>query len=293
MNTSDGVSKMVQSGDDGSSTVTPQYSDYSDYQYGPVGPFYSTVFAIFILIILMSATGNSLVIFIVLRFRAMRNSVTNFYIMNVALSDIVYTFMCVPVMAYIFFWHVWHFGNFFCKLFAVLQTATVQVTCTTLTVMTVDRYYVIISPLTSRQTRTIPKAAGISVAIWIFSFVTHTPLAFLYEVDEYSSCNVRQGVGSGYLIFLFLSTYVIPLTIIGVCYGLILSHLWKLSRNGSSKETSVQTATKKWKTTKIVLAVILLFAFCWLPIHIVNIWQGFQSREMNISVRGNLPLFIP
>lgn len=267
-------------------TYTPEYSYYSEYP-GEMGggPFYTIVFLVFIGIILVSVAGNSLVIFIVLRYRNMRISVTNFYIMNVALSDVVYTLFCMPITSYLFLSYYWIFGEFLCKFFSILQPATVQVTCTTLTVMTVDRYYVIISPLQSRQTRTIPRAAVISVAVWIFSFIVHIPSGVLYRIhihEEHPYCSLPEGAGRGYLIFLFLSTYFIPLTIIGICYGLILSHLWKLSRNGSSKETSVQTATKKWKTTKIVLTVILLFALCWLPIHIFNIWESMQTDASNI-----------
>lgn len=123
-NTSFRLSVKTASLSEDLSSVTPTYPNEEDYEYGPRGPFYGTVFAIFLLIILLAVTGNSLVIFIVLRFRGMRNSVTNFYIMNVALSDLFYTILCVPITVYLFFWYEWHFGNFFCKTFAVLQTVS-------------------------------------------------------------------------------------------------------------------------------------------------------------------------
>lgn len=98
-----------------------------------------------------------------------------------------------------------------------------------------------------------------------------------------------------YSIYVIGVTYVIPLAIISVCYGLILAHLWKLSKGGItatsgkaanrkgkaevlSEGSSVQTATKKWKTTRIVLIVVMLFAICWAPIHAINLWNDVDPN---------------
>jgi len=111
-------------------------SDYSDYFYlfnntdGPVDyemipypaviktlPLYEIVLKAYIyaMIIFFSLVGNTLIIVVVLRHRQMRTT-TNFYIVNLAVADILVTVFCTWV-------HLvnnlnsnnWVLGRFFCK----------------------------------------------------------------------------------------------------------------------------------------------------------------------------------
>ena len=106
----------------------------------------------------------------------------------------------------------------------------------------------------------------------------------------------------GYYLYLSMSTFVIPLLIIAVCYIRILSHLWKLSRVSRFREpsstagydplsqnprsatlptaqSSARTASKTWKTTRIVLSVVMLFAVCWAPKQALNMWDAFNGEN--------------
>nr|XP_054754385.1 G-protein coupled receptor 54-like [Lytechinus pictus] len=287
------------------------YSD-SNYTYynGPpsLGPESVIVPLILVIIALIAVAGNSMVVFIVLRYRKMRQSVTNFYIMNVAVGDLVFVLACVPLTAVLYADYQWKLGNFLCKSNAFLQHVTVQATCATLTVMTVDRYYVITNPFTSRQTRTILRAGVICCVVWIVSGLMHVPSALIYGTTEpgtyvYSNEHVifctsihqSKRFIRLYSMYVIAVTYVVPLAIISVCYGLILAHLWKLSKGGITatsgkaanrkgqsaslaEGSSVQTATKKWKTTRIVLIVVMLFAICWAPIHALNLWNDVDPN---------------
>ncbi|XP_038079310.1 G-protein coupled receptor 54-like [Patiria miniata] len=286
---------------------------YPEPHPGPAGVIVPVTLAI---ITILALWGNSLVIFIVLRYRNMRSSVTNFYIMNVAISDIVFVVVCAPLTSVLFATTHWPFGEFFCKLNAYVQCVSVQATCTTLTVMTVDRYYVIMCPLSSRRTRTIFRAGVVCASIWIFSAIVHIPIAFLFDVEEQwyygklreyclFSLEDRYAI-IGYYLYMCLSTFVIPLLIIAVCYILILSHLWKLSRVSRTREpssnagygplsqnprsaglppaqSSARTASKTWKTTRIVLCVVMLFAVCWAPKQALNVWNAFDHETHRAS----------
>ncbi|XP_022111167.1 G-protein coupled receptor 54-like [Acanthaster planci] len=274
------------------------------------------------LITILALLGNSMVIIIVLRYRNMRSSVTNFYIMNLAVSDIVFVVVCAPLTSVQFATVQWHFGEFFCKLNAYVQCVSVQATCTTLAAMTVDRYYVIMCPLASRRTRTIFRAGMICTSIWIFSALVHAPMAFFFVIEEYwylgqlrDYCLISLEKNSiiGYYLFLSMSTFVIPLLIIAVCYIRILSHLWNLSRVSRLRapattaaydplsqnprsttlppaQSSARTASKTWKTTRIILSVVMLFAVCWAPKQAVNVWTAFHesadTSEQLLSVNA-------
>ncbi|XP_071795062.1 G-protein coupled receptor 54-like [Asterias amurensis] len=310
----------MSSGDFLSDSYSMYYNDNATAEAASLGPSAVLVPLTLGIIAVLAVVGNALVIYIVLRYRNMRSSVTNFYIMNVAISDIVFVVICVPLTSVSYGMTYWPFGQFFCKLNAYMQCVSVQATCTTLTAMTVDRYYVIMSPLASRRTRTICRAGMVCASIWIFSAVVHIPVAVFFkievinwfgEINEYCKFTLHKPAAlSGYFIYLSLSTFLLPLTIIAVCYSLILSHLWSLSRVGRCREptstagydplsqqsrsgalppaqSSARTASKTWKTTRIVLCVVMLFAVCWAPLQAFNVWNAIDPEHHSSSVHVN------
>nr|XP_006811895.1 PREDICTED: G-protein coupled receptor 54-like [Saccoglossus kowalevskii] len=120
---------------------------------------------IFGTICLIGIVGNALVIVVILKNKQMR-TVTNYYILNLAISDVAYLTCAVPFSATS---HVseWVFGEFMCKFSFYAIQVTVQATCITLTAMSVDRYYAIVHPLKSLKTRTPKVAISAIAAIWL------------------------------------------------------------------------------------------------------------------------------
>ncbi|KPP71806.1 G-protein coupled receptor 54-like [Scleropages formosus] len=74
----------------------------------------------FSLIMLVGLVGNSLVIYVVSKHRQMRTA-TNFYIANLAATDILFLVCCVPFTATLYPLPSWIFGDFMCKFVAFLQ----------------------------------------------------------------------------------------------------------------------------------------------------------------------------
>lgn len=74
----------------------------------------------------------------------------------------------------------------------------------------------------------------------------------------------------------FFATYPIPLTIIGICYAILLRKLWKYSisdrETGNGGEARARMMQRKRHVTFMILIVVLGFAICWLPIHSFQIW---------------------
>lgn len=104
--------------------LSNSYSMYygnSTFEPVPLGPIAVLVPLTLGIIAVLAVVGNALVIYIVLRYRNMRSSVTNFYIMNVAISDIVFVVICVPLTSVSYGMSYWPFGQFFCKLNAYMQ----------------------------------------------------------------------------------------------------------------------------------------------------------------------------
>uniref|UniRef100_S4RXM8 G-protein coupled receptors family 1 profile domain-containing protein n=1 Tax=Petromyzon marinus TaxID=7757 RepID=S4RXM8_PETMA len=79
---------------------------------------------VFALIMALGLTGNLLVVIVVGRNRRMR-TVTNFYIANLACTDVIFLVSCVPFTATLYSLPSWVFGDFMCKFVNFLQQVTV------------------------------------------------------------------------------------------------------------------------------------------------------------------------
>ena len=111
----------MSSGDFLSDSYSMYYNDNATVEAASLGPSAVLVPLTLGIIAVLAVVGNALVIYIVLRYRNMRSSVTNFYIMNVAISDIVFVVICVPLTSVSYGMTYWPFGQFFCKLNAYMQ----------------------------------------------------------------------------------------------------------------------------------------------------------------------------
>jgi hypothetical protein len=99
---------------------------------------YTTIFV-------LGVFGNVLVCYVVGRNRAMQ-TVTNFFITNLALSDILLCILAVPFTPLYSFLGQWIFGRVLCHLVAYAQGTSVYISTLTLTSIAIDRFFVIIYP---------------------------------------------------------------------------------------------------------------------------------------------------
>ena len=99
---------------------------------------YTTIFV-------LGVFGNVLVCYVVGRNRAMQ-TVTNFFITNLALSDILLCILAVPFTPLYSFVGHWVFGRLMCHLVTYAQGTSVYISTLTLTSIAIDRYFVIIYP---------------------------------------------------------------------------------------------------------------------------------------------------
>lgn len=120
------------------------------------GLIYGIIFSI-------GVTGNMLVCYVVCRNRAM-HTVTNFFITNLAVSDIMLCLLAVPFTPMYTFMERWIFGTTLCHLVSGAQAVSVYISSLTLTAIAMDRYIVIVYPFRHRM-----KVGGLGVVLDGFS----------------------------------------------------------------------------------------------------------------------------
>ncbi|XP_048346845.1 G-protein coupled receptor 54-like isoform X2 [Sphaerodactylus townsendi] len=185
------------------------------------------------LIMLLGLVGNSLVIYVISKHRQMRTA-TNFYIANLATTDIIFLVCCVPFTATLYPLPSWVFGDFMCKFVNYLQQVTVQATCITLMAMSVDRCYATLYPLQSLRYRTPHVAMAVSFAIWIGSFILSLPMALYHRTEVGYWYGLRtycieaftsKSQERSFILYTFLAVYLLPLFTICLCYSIMLKRI--------------------------------------------------------------------
>ncbi|XP_017850861.1 cholecystokinin receptor type A [Drosophila busckii] len=184
-------------------------------------------------ILLCAVLGNLLVISTLVQNRRMR-TITNLFLLNLAISDMLLGVLCMPVTLVGTLLRNFIFGEFLCKLIQFAQAASVAVSSWTLVAISCERYYAICHPLRSRSWQTISHAYKIIGFIWLGGILCMTPIAVFSQLIPTSRpgyCKCRdiwpdQGYERMYNILLDLILLVLPLLVLCFAYILITRTLY-------------------------------------------------------------------
>ncbi|EDW30011.1 GL15947 [Drosophila persimilis] len=267
-------------------TTDQHANDSMDYDPDswPLERIVSTIVPVFFGIIgFAGLLGNGLVILVVVANQQMR-STTNLLIINLAVSDILFVIFCVPFTATDYVLPEWPFGNMWCKFVQYMIVVTCHCSVYTLVLMSFDRFLAVVHPVTSMSLRTERNATLAIMCAWITIVTTAIPVALSHSVRIYqyrgnagTACvfSTEEEVWSlvGFQVSFFLSSYVAPLTLICFLYMGMLARLWK---SAPGCKPSAESRKGKRRVTRMVVVVVLAFAICWLPIHVILVLKALN-----------------
>lgn len=231
---------------------------------------YTTIF-------ILGVFGNVLVCYVVGRNRAMQ-TVTNFFITNLALSDILLCTLAVPFTPLYTFLGQWIFGRVLCRLVSCAQGISVYISTLTLTSIAIDRFFVIIYPFQQRMQ--LITCLIIIFSIWMFSLVVTLPYGIYirhryldgryYCEESWPSEHFRQLYGA-------LTTsmqFVLPFIIIAFCYikvSLKLNDRARAKPGSKNSRKEELDRERKRRTNRMLIAMVTIFGVSWLPLNVVNL----------------------
>lgn len=242
-------------------------------------------------IILLGVIGNSLVIHVVIKFKTMR-TVTNFFIANLAVADLLVNTLCLPFTLTYTLMGEWKMGPVLCHLVPYAQGLAVQVSTITLTVIALDRHRCIVYHLESKISKRI--SFLIIGLAWGISALLASPLAIFREYSlieiipdfEIVACTEKwpgeekSVYGTVYSLSTLLILYVLPLGIISFSYARIWS---KLKNHVSPGAASDHYHQRRHKTTKMLVCVVVVFAVSWLPLHAFQLAVDIDSHVLDLK----------
>ncbi|NXF90399.1 BRS4 protein, partial [Eubucco bourcierii] len=248
-----------------------------------------TIYITYAVIISVGLLGNAILIKVFFKIKSMQ-TVPNIFITSLAFGDLLLLLTCVPVDATRYIAETWLFGRTGCKLLSFIQLTSVGVSVFTLTVLSADRYRAIVKPLELQTSDALLKTCCKAGCVWIVSMILAIPEAVFS--DLYSFSNPEKNITfeacapypvsekilqEAHSLVCFLVFYIVPLAVISVYYFLIARTLYKSTANMPAEEhghARKQIESRK-RVAKTVLVLVALFAFCWLPNHILYLYRSF------------------
>ncbi|XP_038117817.1 allatostatin-A receptor isoform X2 [Culex quinquefasciatus] len=232
--------------------------------------------------------GNGLVVLVAAN--PNMRSTTNLLIINLAAADLLFVIFCVPFTATDYILPEWPFGEVWCKFVQYMIVVTAHASAYTLVLMSLDRFLAVVHPITSMSLRT-ERNAVIAIAVtWFTILTTAIPVALSHGVlfypnkgINYTACLFLQTEYNliAFHVSFFLSSYVVPLTLISMLYIGMLARLWKSGAPGG--RVSAESRRGKKRVTRMVVVVVLAFAICWCPIQVILVLKSFEVYEVTHS----------
>lgn len=227
---------------------------------------------IYVTVCIVGLIGNTLVIHIVLRY-SQAESVTNIYILNLAIADELFM-LGLPFLAVQNALLSWPFGSLMCRLVMTVDAINQFTSIFCLTVMSIDRYLAVVHPLRSSRWRQPRVAKAVNATVWAVSFVVVLPVvAFADVLQDDGNCSIvwpepAEVWKATFIIYTATVGFFGPLTVICLCYLLIVVKVRSSGRR--VRVSSLRRRKSERKITRMVVIVVAVFVFCWLPFYVLN-----------------------
>ncbi|XP_068127602.1 apelin receptor B-like [Hyperolius riggenbachi] len=270
-------------------TQSPEQEYSYDYDYSDNGTdycieqdwdlSYSLLPVFYMLVFVLGLSGNGIVIFTVWKGKSKRRSADT-YIGNLAIADLTFV-VTLPLWAtYTALGFHWPFGSALCKISSYLVLLNMFASVFCLTCLSFDRYLAIVHSLSSANLRSRSMTVISLGIIWLLSGFLALPTLILREtlpdrtnpnktvcdldftgISETKNENFWIG---GLTILTTVPGFLLPLLLMTTFYCFIGCKVTVHFQNLKKEEQ------KKRRLLKIIITLVVVFAICWLPFHIIK-----------------------
>ncbi|KAM7407251.1 hypothetical protein PAMA_003127 [Pampus argenteus] len=189
------------------------------------------------LIFFMSVFGNLLIIVVLTVNKRMR-TVTNTFLLSLAVSDLMMAIFCMPFTLIPSILKDFIFGAAMCKIVSYLMGISVSISTFSLVAIAIERYSAICNPLKSRVWQTRSHAYRVIAATWVLAFIIMIPYPIISHLESFQrsdnttahQCRHKWPLATAeqtWYILLLLVLFAIPGVVMIVAYGLISRELYR------------------------------------------------------------------
>ena len=234
------------------------------------------------LIFVLALMGNIFIGIIVYRTRSMRKPI-NFFIVNMAMSDLLFPIFCFPSTVTNVYFNYWLLGGpvgqALCKLYVFLADVSLFVSIQSLVLIAVDRFGAVVFPLRSPLISS-KHCRFFILATWIIAVAANIPDALTYELVEYQEglvCVHKRNEVFGeslsyrsYEVSMLVIFWYVPMVLISILYMTVVIKLKSQNIPGEGSANGREQQSRRQKNVlKMSIAIVVTFIVCWLP---TTIW---------------------
>ncbi|XP_055923791.1 substance-P receptor-like isoform X2 [Eupeodes corollae] len=252
----------------------------------------SVISVCYALIFIAGILGNLITCIVINRNKFMHTA-TNFYLFNLAVSDLILLLSGMPNELYSMWYPTsYPFTDVVCIIGGILSETAANATVLTITAFTVERYIAICHPFRQHTMSKLSRAIKFILAIWVAAFLLALPQAMQFSVmkqNDTKVCSVKNDLTQDVFVVSGFIFFGGPMTAICVLYVLIGVKL-KRSRMlqavprrcfDLNRGISAQT-----RVIRMLIAVAVAFFLCWAPHHAQRLMAVYGS-----SIGDTSPLY--
>ena len=260
------------------------------------------------LIFVVSLLGNSFIGITVYKTHALRKHI-NFFIVNMAMSDLLYPIFLFPYRLTYLYADSWlisgPLGQAMCKLVPFLSDVSIGVSIQSLILVAVDRFGAVVFPL-----RSPPISSKLCpffiLAAWIIAMAVFSPYLVAFKLAVYQGqlrCLMRWKEAfeksfsvKNYLLAKYVAFLYIPIAILAILYSIIVIKLKSQQIPGEQSTNAEQQRAKRNKNVlKMAIAIVLGFVLCFVPWSITVLLSYFarDSLPCGFFIYRNITYFMP
>ncbi|XP_006893108.1 PREDICTED: chemokine XC receptor 1 [Elephantulus edwardii] len=264
-------------------STTPSDYDYSSLLCENVAFVFTTFVTtiLYSLVLLFGLVGNGLVLWVLIKYERLE-SLTNVFILNLCLSDLVFTCLLpVWIMPY---YVDWVLGDILCKLLNLLFSISLYSSIIILTVMTIHRYLSVVSPLSTLRVHTLRCRVLVTWAIWAASLLSSIPDGLFHQVHN-EKCDYSELKWHLISVYQHNIFFLLSMGIIFFCYVEILRTLFR-------------TRSKRHRrTARLIFTIVMVYFLSWAPYNLILFLQTLlklsiiQSCEVSQQLEYAMGIF--
>lgn len=245
-----------------------------DLQFtGVINPVFFSV------VVFFSLLCNILVMVLLAKYENLR-SLTNALILNLAVSDLIFT-IGLPFWAY-YHMHGWTLGQNACKIVSFIFYVGFYSNGIVLIMMTIHRYVLVVRPLSDFVTSRGFVGVLASVFIWSLGPLAASPALIFVQVDD-DTCEYVDKYWKNFGIYQQNVMFLVTVVVFCFCYTQILC---RLLRSPAQR--------RQHRTLKLISTLVLVFFIGWAPYNVlIFLWSvGSVHKDCESYTRWGYAFYV-
>ena len=255
------------------------------YEEARIG--FAVILTISVVVTVLGIIVNMVISFVMLRKKRYKRNGSNFFIMHLALLELLYRFLAFPIII-AFAVSTSGIESIQCKAIAFFSKTCSTATFGSLVAIAIDRYQNIVHPLQKLKSRRKPVL--LVSFLWLCATILSCPFVASVEnisvleipeargmsCDECAHqkiCDIPQNMlGQSSTTLYFLCAFLVPLMIISVLYIKVAIFLHQRSNNGMMNRV---TARSRTKAVRMLVLIVLGYVFSLGPSVLLAMLRSF------------------